>query len=195
LITPGNTNDKAAHELEDTQVPGIMAEIWDWTKSILVALLIVVAVHQFGFHFSTVRGSSMQPTLEEGEWLFINKAIRYVGSPQRGDVIILKEADSEHSVHPFLVKRVVGMPGDTVEVKMGKVYVNEEPISEIYTDSPVEGRGFPRTYVEEDHYFVMGDNRHKDASLDSRSFGTVPMSRVEGRAEWIVWPLAKLHRL
>jgi len=172
-----------------------MAEIWDWSKSILVALLLVMAVHQFGFHFSTVKGASMQPTLEEDEWLFINKSIRYFGSPGRGDVVIVKEADSEQSIHPYLVKRIVGMPGDTVEVKEGQLYVNEEPLPEPYTDSPIEGSRVPLTHVEEDHYFVMGDNRRKDASLDSRSFGTVPMSRVEGRAEWIVWPIAKWHRL
>ncbi|WP_260115395.1 signal peptidase I [Paenibacillus hexagrammi] len=87
-------------------------ELWDWTKSILVALFVVMLLHKFGFNLSMVQGSSMQPTLAEGEWLFVNKAITYLRAPSRGEVVILREPMPEHAEeHPFLGKGSSPWPG------------------------------------------------------------------------------------
>ncbi|TBL71172.1 signal peptidase I [Paenibacillus thalictri] len=181
--------------LEPLDSQQLTAEIWEWFKAIVAALLLVVLVHQFGFHLSSVAGSSMQPTLYEGELLFINKTLRFIGSPRRGDIVIIRSTDPAQLSHPYLVKRVVGLPGDTVEVRQNQLFVNDEPLTESYTDGPVEdGRFIPYT-VDEDSYFVMGDNRHRSASYDSRSFGAVSAGQIEGRAECILWPFNKFKVL
>ncbi|GAA4866745.1 signal peptidase I [Paenibacillus vulneris] len=174
---------------------GFLAEVWEWMKSVVVALLIVLLIHQYGFHLSTVKGASMQPTIEEGEWLFINKTILLTGGLQRGDVVVVKEPDESDTEHPYLVKRVVAVAGDEVSIRQGKLYVNGEEAKESYTDTLIEDGRFEPYKVEEGRVFVMGDNRHRYASYDSRSFGAVSVKQVEGRAEWIVWPLAKWKNL
>jgi len=172
-----------------------LREVWEWMKSLVVALCIVVLVHQFVFHLSMVKGASMKPTLEDGEWLFINKTIRYFGTPERGDVIVVKDPESEDSDHPFLVKRVVAVAGDEVHIRKGKLYINGEAVQEDYTDSLIEDGRIEPYKVKPGEVFIMGDNRHRYASLDSRTFGAVPLSKVEGRAEWIVWPFHKIRTL
>jgi signal peptidase I len=174
---------------------GFLKEIWEWMKSLVVALCIVVLVHQYMFHLSTVKGASMQPTLEEGEWLFINKTIRFIGSPARGDVIVVKDPEGEDSVHPYLVKRVGARPGHPVHLRQGKLHCHGDPLTENSTDSLIEDGRIEPNKVKPGEVFIMGDNRHRYASLDSRTFGAVPMDKVEGRAEWILWPLSKVRNL
>ncbi|PZE19813.1 signal peptidase I [Paenibacillus xerothermodurans] len=174
---------------------GLLAEVWDWMKSVVIALLVVVLVHQYGFHLSTVKGASMQPTLEEGEWLFINKTIRFFGAPERGDVIVLRETDGINSDHPYLVKRVVAVEGDELVIQQGKLFVNGVEVEEAYTDTPIEDGGFDPYTVQKGCLFVMGDNRHRHASYDSRSFGAISLEQVEGRVEWIIWPWDKFKSL
>ncbi|TVY10192.1 signal peptidase I [Paenibacillus cremeus] len=182
-------------QLAEDDGTGLLMEIWDWMKSIVVALLAVIVIHQFVFHLSTVKGASMQPTLEEGEWLFINKTIRFAGEPKRGDVVVIKEPAGSDATHPYLVKRVVAVAGDEISIRRGTLYVNGAPVQEAYTDSIIEDGRFEPYTIAEGHLFVMGDNRHKYASYDSRSFGAVSLSQLEGRAEWIVWPMNKWRNL
>ncbi|WP_282939366.1 signal peptidase I [Paenibacillus sp. RC67] len=184
-------HEMAGDSLSVDHSAGFLAEVWEWMKSVVVALLIVLLIHQYGFHLSTVKGASMQPTIEEGEWLFINKTILWIGSPKRGDVVVVREPDGIDSEHQYLVKRVVAVAGDEVYIKQGKLFVNGEESEEAYTDTLIEDGRFDPYKVEVGHVFVMGDNRHRHASYDSRSFGAVSLNQVEGRAEWIVWPLAK----
>lgn len=164
-------------------------EVWDWTKSLLIALVVVFFIHQFVFYLSTVEGSSMEPTLEDGEWLFVNKAIYYLDRPQRGDIVILK--DPRMGVEQYLVKRIVGLPGETIEIVNYKVHINGEPLDEPYTDVRIENGDYGPVTLGEDEYFVMGDNRHLDGSMDSRYFGSVSSEYIQGRAEFILWPVSK----
>ena len=165
-------------------------ELWDWTKSILVALLVVILVHQFGFNLSTVRGHSMDPTLGDGEWLFVNKAITYLKAPGRGEIVILKEPEKlTLPQHPLLVKRVIAIAGDEVQSREGALYVNGDKVTEPYADTHIEDGDFGPTAVGQGQIFVMGDNRHRAASADSRMFGVIPTSLVQGRAEFVLWPL------
>jgi signal peptidase I len=169
-----------------------LVEVWDWAKVTAAALLVVLLIHQFGFNFSIVRGQSMLPTIQEGEWLFVNKAAVWLGQPRRGDVIIVKEpAVVSGGDRPYLVKRVVAVAGDEVEIRRGKLYVNGREASEPYVDSPVEDGDYGPTVVGARQVFVMGDNRRRQASEDSRTFGAVPLALVQGRAECIVWPFSK----
>lgn len=193
-LTPKKANRNFTEQTADTDA-GLLLEIWDWLKAVVLAALVVFLLHQYVFHLSTVKGASMQPTLEEGEWLFINKTVRLTGAVKRGDVIIIKEPSGDETLHPFLVKRVVAVAGDEVAVRSGRLYVNGRELKEGYTDGPIEDGRFEPYVVAKGHLFVMGDNRHRNASYDSRSFGAVPVSAVEGLAEWIVWPRDKWRSL
>ncbi|WP_127588709.1 signal peptidase I [Paenibacillus koleovorans] len=174
---------------------GTAKEIWEWVKSIAVSLVIVLLLNVFVFNLSTVKGQSMEPTLKEKEWLFVNKLVYLMGSPARGDVVILKDPEQNTSRREFLVKRVVAVPGDRVEIRGGKLYVNGAEVQEPYTDNRIEDGDRGPFTVEEDRYYVLGDNRHKSASKDSRMFGSVSSGMIKGRADFILWPFDQLGTL
>ncbi|WP_223275812.1 signal peptidase I [Paenibacillus elgii] len=191
-----NESERTESPSESPVSSNPLRELLGWMKWFAFAVALVVLMHQFVFHLSTVKGESMQPTLEEGEWLFINKTMRYAGTPpKRGDVVVIQEPPGSESMHPFLVKRVVAVAGDEVHIRGGKLYVNGNEAQEAYTDSNIEDGRFEPYTVAEGHLFVMGDNRHRYASYDSRTFGAIPVTRVVGRAEWIVWPPQKWRSL
>ncbi|MBB3112619.1 signal peptidase I [Paenibacillus phyllosphaerae] len=180
---------------ESRELPRWAAELWDWGRTLVIALIVVVLLHFFVFNLSTVEGQSMEPTLYEDEWLFVNKISYFIGDPKLGDVIILKDPTGRDPKKEFLVKRIVGMPGDTIEVKSGELYRNGEHIIEAYTDTVIEDLDYGPYTIEAGKYFVMGDNRHARASLDSRAFGTVDRDLIQGRADFILWPITKLDAL
>jgi signal peptidase I len=129
-----------------------------------------------------VEGPSMRPTLLSGEWIVVNRLIYRVGSPQRGDVVVFLPPTNAQT--DDLIKRVVGLPMETVAVRDGLVWINGAPLDEGY----VSGTTHPENewQLGEDELFVMGDNR--PISLDSRSFGPIKLSEVVGKAWLIYWP-------
>lgn len=167
-------------------------ELWDWTKSIIIAFVIVLIIHQFVFNLSKVDGQSMEPTLEDKERLFVNRIVYLIGQPSHGDVVILRDPRGGRQ---YLVKRVVALPGDTVEIRNQRLFINGELKDEPYTATLIEDGDFGPITVEEDHYFVMGDNRYREQSLDSRKLGSVSSHLIKGRAEFIIWPLNKISNL
>src|SRR5690606_12600354 len=95
----------------------------------------------------------------------------------------------------FLVKRIVGMPGDTVEIIDRKLYINGNELSEPYTDVEIQDGNYGPEKVPPGHYFVMGDNRRQWASTDSRSFQSVPEDLIKGKAQFVIWPFSKIGGL
>jgi signal peptidase I len=132
-----------------------------------------------------VEGPSMRPTLLSGEWIIVNRLMYRVGSPQRGDVVVFLPPTNAQT--DDLIKRVIGLPGETVEIRDGSVWINSARLDEIY----VSGITRPDNHWQlgEDDLFVMGDNR--PISLDSRSFGPINLSEVVGKAWVIYWPPAE----
>jgi signal peptidase I len=181
--------------IEDYPVDKKPSELWEWIKSIGTALVIVVIIHFFVFNLSTVKGQSMEPTLLDGEWLFINKIGYIMGGPDRGDIVILKDPSQQLGFREFLVKRIVGLPGDTIEVSNEKLYINGKESNEPYTDVGIQDGNYGPELVPAGHYFVMGDNRHLLASTDSRRFHSVPEKLIKGKAQFIMWPLNKIGGL
>ncbi len=173
------------------------AVIRELFETIILALLIFLGL-QFSMGNYRVEGSSMFPTLEEGEYVIVNKLV-YIrrppmlpflesegGSylfhgPRRGEVVIFESPDNPDR---DFVKRVIGLPGDTVEIERGQVLVNDVPLDESYVTQP--DRGSYRTTVPDGSYFVLGDNRN--VSNDSRDWGAVPADRIIGRAWVSFWP-------
>lgn len=174
---------------------GWRKELLDWTKALVIAFVIVMLLRLFIFQLSTVRSYSMQPTLYERDWLFINKIVYQIGDPKRGDIVVLKDPSDGPGQKEFLVKRVVAGPGDTLEIRGSQLYVNGELTLEAYTDSKIEDGDFGPVKVSEGYYFVMGDNRHLNASKDSRVFNEVPRSAIEGRGDFILWPITRWKAL
>jgi signal peptidase I len=158
---------------------------------VLLALVIFFALHFLIQNFR-IEGTSMLPNLQNGQYVLVNKTAYWFGNdPSRGDVIVFRKPDQSNQapnqMPEDLVKRVIGLPGDTVEVKRdGTVYINGEIIEEPYLSSNVGG--ISGTWVvPEDEYFVMGDNR--GVSNDSRSIGTIPQENIVGKAWLIIWPI------
>jgi len=174
---------------------GWRKELWDWAKALVIAAVIVLLLKAYVFQLSTVKKVSMEPTLHENEWLFVNKIALRLGSLERGDVVILKDPSQNEGRKEFLVKRIIGIPGDTLEIRGGELYVNGDLKVERYTDSKIEDGDFGPTKVSPGHYFVMGDNRHRNASKDSRAFKEVPEELIQGRADLVLWPISRIAKL
>ncbi|MFC5404536.1 signal peptidase I [Cohnella soli] len=174
---------------------GWRKELWDWTRALVVAAAIVLLLQAYVFQLSTVKKISMEPTLHENEWLFVNKISLEFGSVKRGDIVVLKDPSDGPEHKDYLVKRVIGMPGDTLEIRAGELYLNGELTVEPYTDVKIEDGDYGPTTVSPGHYFVMGDNRHERASRDSRAFNEVPKSMIKGRADLIIWPISRWTKL
>lgn len=163
------------------------SEVREIIESLAIAVLIVTFVTVFVGRFCRVKGRSMEPTLYTGEWLWTDKIGYEIGAPKRGDIVVLKY----HDTRDKYVKRVIGLPGDTVEIKEHKVYVNGARLTEPYIKEPPL-TDYKSTEVPPNNYFVMGDNRNQ--SDDSRgSVGMVPLQKLEGRAVLRLWPIWRLR--
>ena len=129
----------------------------------------------------------MLPQLENGERIFVNKFIYSFDAIHRGDIVVFWYPDNPSQ---SFIKRVIGLPGDTIKVVSGHVFINDKPYSEPYLsrDRTQQMYNFGPEKVKQYHYFVMGDNR--DASNDSRAWGEVPEKYIYGKAMFRYWPLS-----
>lgn len=155
----------------------------EFVETILPALLIALGINQFAIQPTRVDGLSMAPTLHHEERLLLEKVSYHFRAPARGDIIVLTLPDRAHDP---LIKRVVGVPGDVVAVRNGRVYIDGQPLAEPYLAQMTPGN-VTAQLVPEGHVFVLGDNR--GASNDSRMFGMVPVTDIVGRAWLSYWPL------
>ncbi|MCD4756265.1 signal peptidase I [bacterium] len=167
--------------------------IYSFVETVVIALVIAVVLYLFIMTPHEVLGNSMHPTYQNGEYLMANKVQYRFSDPQRGDVIIFKYSDTQD-----FIKRIIGIPGDSISIKDGKVYINGDQLDEssyladtVYTsggDYMAEGQTIA---IGEGEYFVCGDNRPH--SSDSRTFGAITQDRIKGKA-WIVYlPLSEFR--
>jgi signal peptidase I len=163
----------------------------EYAESLIVAVLLALAIRTFVVQAFVIPSGSMLPTLQIGDYLLVNK-LAYTFRPiQRGDIIVFKFPRDESQ---DFIKRVVGLPGETVEIRGRRVLINGRELSEpyaVYREPPAlrppEGTRVSRTVIPPGHLFVMGDNR--DNSLDSRSWGLLEQAKVLGRASIIYFSL------
>ena len=153
----------------------------DIIAPILVGLA-VFALFQVTVGSFKVYGSSMLPTIEEGDYILVSKATYFFSEPQRGDIIVLH---SPRENNTDLIKRVIALPGDTVEIKDNTVFINDTPLIEPYTMEPPHYL-VPREEIPTGHYFVLGDNRNN--SSDSHRGWTVPRENIVGKTWITYWP-------
>ncbi|NLT72997.1 MAG: signal peptidase I [Chloroflexi bacterium] len=166
-----------------TDQPQRVSWLREILESVLPALVIVVVVNLFIAQATRVEGQSMEPTVYNDERLIIEKISYRLHEPERGDIVVLRP--QQRGTLP-LIKRVVGLPGEAVEIRQAQVFIDGEPLQEPYLDETMLG-GMPTQIVPEGHLLVLGDNRN--ASNDSRSFGMVPYEDIIGRAWFRYWPM------
>ena len=156
----------------------------------LILAIIVFFLLRVTVQSSVVLYSSMEPTLQEGQWILVNKVTYHFRQPQRGDVIIFPNPNNPDENY---IKRIIGLPGETLEMKEGMVYIQKEDGTFLTLDEPyiqqISDPSFEGDIIPEDEYFVLGDNRNN--SIDSRQGWTVERKSVMGKAWLSIWPPSK----
>jgi len=154
-------------------------------REVLIIILVVIGIFfllQGTVQSFIVVGSSMNPSFEDGQRLLVSKVSYRFGEPQMGDVIVFHPPTKQRA---DFIKRIIALPGDTVEIKEGIVYVNDLALAEPYIKA-TPSYDFPLETIPENEYFVLGDNRNN--SNDSHSWGTVPRQNIIGKAWLSIWP-------
>lgn len=168
--------------------------IKEWVQVVFIAIVLAVIVKTFIFNTTLVIGESMYPTLYERDRLFVSKISPITEGYNRGDVVVLKAPDEFHKNY---IKRIIGVSGDKVEIKEGKVYLNGELLKENYIEKDI----YTHTYQEDEwkvpegYVFVLGDNRQEWASKDSRFFGCVPEKILKGKVNFRYYPFNYMGKL
>ena len=188
-VNPNPQLDPEQHQEEEHRRSAAGVTL-SWFRDLSLSVLIAIVVILFLYQPVKVEGTSMMPSLQNDERIFINKFVYRFGISDigRGDtVVFLYPGDPSKSY----IKRVIGVPGDTVEIQDGTVVVNGQTLSEPYVAEDYRDRiPMPRKIVPPDQYFVLGD--HRSSSNDSRSWGWVPRQYIYGKAVFVYWPLENL---
>lgn len=177
----------------------LKSEIISWIKEIVIAVLIALVITKFMFTHIIIPTPSMRPTIECNDHFMINKLPMYYRDPQAGEIVVFHGKEKE------LVKRVIGLPGEVIDIQDGHVYINGEVLKEDYliegiVTKPPEAElmeeGVSITYpyeIPDGNYFVMGDNRGN--SKDSRYIGTVKREQIYAIAKFRIWPINSIGNI
>ncbi|KAF3889271.1 MULTISPECIES: signal peptidase I [Nostocales] len=168
----------------------------EFVKTIIFSLVIAFGIRTFIIEPRYVPSGSMEPTIQPGEHLLIDKLSYDFTSPKRGDIVVFNPTKTleEDNFHDAFIKRVIGLPGDKVDVKNGQVFINNVPIKENYIEAKPDYTWGP-VIVPANSYLVLGDNRND--SFDSHYWGFVPRNKIVGRAIFSFWPfnqIGGIHR-
>jgi len=164
---------------------------WKWLRELVIAVGISIFIIVFLYQPVKVEGTSMMPGLADQERIFINKFAYRVEAIERGDVVVFRYPGDPSKNY---IKRIVGVPGDRVEIFRGEVYVNGRRLEEPYVPAQFrDERSMSEVTVPEDSYFVLGD--HRNLSSDSRDFGVVEREAIFGKAVFAYWPTGMMGRL
>ena len=181
------TVDPPQEEEMSVDRPSLGQEVRAWARDIFFTALIAILVVIFVVQPVKVEGTSMEPRLEPQDRIFVNKFVYYFSGVARADIVVFwYPKDKTKS----FIKRVIGLPGETVEVRSGVVYLNGEKLAEPYLAGEFDNDSYPLQIVPAEHYFVLGD--HRNSSNDSRDWGFVPEQNIFGEAVFRYWPLSKL---
>jgi signal peptidase I len=168
----------------------VITVLSNWIRDLVVSVILAILVILFLYQPVKVEGTSMMPALIDQERIFINKFVYRlgIGDIQRGDLVVFWFPGDPTKSY---IKRVIGIPGDTVEVTDGDVFVNGELLEEPYVLSQYRDRqSMSQFKVQAEEYFVLGD--HRSSSNDSRSWGAVPRRYIYGKAVFVYWPVDKI---
>jgi signal peptidase I len=161
-----------------------LRDTFNWCGVIVVAILINLLLRDHVFAITQIDGYSMSPTLENSQRVYLNRLAYLHSTPQRGDIIVFPAPREDRD----LIKRVIGLPGDEIQIIKGKLYINKQVLVEPYIDAVTPD--FGPTTVGPNYLFVMGDNRHPLASMDSRDphVGMIAIKSIKGRVDFVLYP-------
>ena len=180
-------------ELPEDQAPpqtrgaSCLGLIWEVVQTLILALVLYLGLNYLTARVQ-VHGQSMYPTFKGGEYVLVYRQAYHWGQPQRGDIVVFHPDSMRREDY---IKRIIGLPGDTVRIHNGVVYINGQPIEEPYINEPPRYEG--QWTVPEGYIFVLGDNRNN--SRDSHVMGPVPLDTVVGKAILVYWPLESLGKI
>ena len=178
------TSAEKAPVPEGTLLPGL----WSWIRDLVVSLVIAGVVIVFLYQPVKVEGTSMMPRLVDQERIFINKFVYQIEAIERGDVIVFRYPYDQAKSY---IKRVIALPGETVAVVDGEVFINGEKLDEPYlVDEYRDRQNHPPVVISPEEYYVLGDRRN--SSNDSRVWGAVPQNSIYGKAVLVYWPVDRL---
>ena len=171
----------------------LMQVVWETFKIVVISLAIIIPIRYYLIQPFFVRGASMEPSFDNGEYLIVDEISYRFAPPARGDVIVFKyPLDTSQ----YYIKRIIGLPNETIEIKDGQVVIYNKQFKDgiildesSYLSANEMTLGEIKTTVGADEYFVMGDNR--GASSDSRRWGTLPEENIIGRVWVRAWPVVK----
>jgi len=162
-----------------------------WVRDLIISLAISAFIIIFLYQPVKVEGTSMMPSLEDQERIFVNKFVYRLEPIERGDIVVFRYPRDPSKSY---IKRVIGMAGDRIRIDGGQVYVNDQALDEDYVPPAyTDSRSYPDTTVPASSFFVLGD--HRSMSNDSRDFGPVNQSFIYGKAVFGYWPMDKLGRV
>lgn len=190
------TSDQPAATTEDldaSESSSILTAIREWVVVLVGAVVLALIVRTFVLQAFSIPSESMETTLLVGDHVVVDKLSYRFGDVDRFDVVVFDKPPGLTSNYDELIKRVIGLPGDTVEGRDGTVWINGVSIEEPYLDPGVVIANFPAEVVPEGQVFLMGDNRSR--SSDSRVFGPVDVDTIVGQARIRYWPLSRLGGL
>ena len=183
----------------ESKMPPVLSErsalsiLASWIRDLFISVILAIFVILFLYQPVKVEGTSMMPALIDQERIFINKFVyRFgLGNIERGDMVVFWFPGDPTKSY---IKRVIGVPGDSVEVDDGTVVVNGQRLEESYVNEEFRDRQSMSAFkVQPDEFFVLGD--HRSSSNDSRSWGTVPRRYIYGKAVFVYWPMEKMGLL
>ena len=185
---------------EPAQGPSLTSEVsaffWETIKIVTISLIIILPIRYYIVQPFFVKGASMESNFHDGDYLFVDELSYQLGIPSRGDVVIFREPIKQKE---FYIKRVIGLPNETVEIKNNKViiYNTQNPqglvLTETYLDASQQTLGTMRMKLDDNEYFVLGDNRLR--SSDSRVWGALNKSLITGKAFIRLWPFSKVAKI
>lgn len=169
----------------------------EWVAVIAVALVAALLVKTYVLQTFFIPSASMEHTLNIGDRVFVNKLAYDFHAVHEGDIVVFTPTPYERTIIgpgiDDLIKRVIGLPGETIQTRDDRIYIDGKPLKEPYLSpgvSPAAGRPIPFQKIPPGHYFLLGDNRGD--STDSRYFGTITKSQIVGRAFIRIWPLSRI---
>ena len=164
--------------------------VWEILKIVLIALVIVIPIRYFLFQPFIVKGQSMEPNFENSNYLIVDELSYRFRDPQRGEVVVFRYPKN---ISQRFIKRIIGLPGEKIEIEAGVVMVNGKILDESkYLLLGVQTSGDIQISLDENEYFVLGDNRI--SSFDSRQWGTLPRKNIIGRVYFRAWPITDLTK-
>ena len=179
---------EARERLRDDRTRGIVK----WVFEIIVTLVFAVLVAISAFQTVTLQESAMEPTYSVGQKFFVNRALYKIKSPKRGDVIVFKTSASDSAA--LHIRRVIGLPGETVQVKDGKIYINGKVYEEngAYQDMTDGGLANSAITLESGEYFVLGDNRNNSEDSRYANIGNIKKDYIIGKAWFRIAPFSEI---